>query len=80
MNDFPIGEISSSERLVTAAEVAEHLAVPVSWVRESTRSGAIPHVELGRYVRYRMSDIEAWIQSCSRPGRPISFRQPRGNF
>lgn len=37
-----------TDRLLTADEVAELLAVPVSWVRESTRSGAMPHVELGR--------------------------------
>ena len=28
--------------------VAELLAVPVTWTRESTRSGAIPYLELGR--------------------------------
>ena len=42
----------SGERLLTADEVASMLAVPVSWVRESTRSGAIPVVELGRDQRY----------------------------
>lgn len=40
-----------SERLLDAQEVAERLHVPVSWVRESTRSGAMPCVELGRYRR-----------------------------
>jgi hypothetical protein len=40
---------SVSERLLDATEVAEWLGVPVSWVRESTRSGAMPCVELGRY-------------------------------
>jgi excisionase family DNA binding protein len=47
-----------SDRLLTATEVAELLAVPVSWVRESTRSGAMPHVELGRYRRYHR-ELEA---------------------
>ena len=31
-----------TERLRIADEVAELLSVPVSWVRESTRSGAMP--------------------------------------
>jgi hypothetical protein len=31
-----------TERLLTADEVAELLSVPVSWVRESTRSGRSP--------------------------------------
>jgi excisionase family DNA binding protein len=66
-----------SDRLLTAAEVADLLAVPVSWVRESTRSGAIPHVELGRYKRYRLADVEKWLSSCSRPGRPIGLWKVR---
>ena len=48
--------------------------VPVSWVRESTRSGAIPVVELGRYRRYRQADVLAWLESCSRPGRPVALQ------
>lgn len=64
-----------SERLLTAKAVAEHLCVPVSWVRESTRAGALPHFQLGRYKRYRLSDVEAWLESCARPGRPIALRR-----
>ena len=64
-----------TERLLTAEEVAEHLAVPVSWVRESTRSGAMPHVRLGRYVRFDLDDVERWLEECKRPGRAISLRR-----
>jgi excisionase family DNA binding protein len=64
-----------SDRLLTADEVAELLNVPVSWVRESTRSGAMPCVELGRYKRYRRSDVEAWLELCSQPGRSIALRK-----
>jgi excisionase family DNA binding protein len=68
-----------SDRLLTAHEVAELLAVPVSWVRESTRSGAMPHVELGRYRRYRREDVERWLEECSRPGRPVLLRRVAGS-
>jgi excisionase family DNA binding protein len=64
-----------TERLLTADEVAEFLGVPVSWVRESTRSGAMPCVELGRYRRYRRDAVEAWLEECSKPGRPITLRR-----
>ena len=66
-----------TERLLNAEEVAKLLNVPVSWVRESTRSGAMPVVELGRYRRYRWEDVEAWLESCSRPGRPVRLRSVR---
>jgi excisionase family DNA binding protein len=64
-----------SDRLLDAGEVAALLSVPVSWVRESTRSGAIPVVELGRYRRYREADVLAWLESCSKPGRPVTMRR-----
>jgi len=41
-----------SERLLTATDVAELLAVPESWIREATRAGKLPHIHLGRYIRY----------------------------
>lgn len=48
--------------LMTAAEVAQLLGVPVSWVYEQSRHGRIPTVTLGRYRRYRRDAIEAWIE------------------
>jgi excisionase family DNA binding protein len=50
-------------RLVDAAEVAELLSVPVSWVREATRAGQLPCVTLGRYRRYDVDDVLAWVES-----------------
>jgi len=64
-----------TDRLLTAAEVAELLNVPVTWGRESTRSGAMPYIPLGRYRRYRESDVQAWLEECSRPGRPVALRR-----
>ena len=65
-----------NEPLMTAAEVAELLSVPVSWVRESTRSGAIPHIQLGRYVRYDHGEVLAWVESLKTGGGP-AFRRHR---
>ena len=47
--------------LLTAAEVAELLGVPTSWVYEQSRAGRIPTVRLGRYRRYRREAIEQWL-------------------
>jgi excisionase family DNA binding protein len=51
-----------SERLLTAKEVADLLAVPESWVREATREGRLPHLALGRYRRYEHTAIQAWLR------------------
>lgn len=66
---------SREDALLTAEQVAACLAVPESWVRSNTRSGAIPHLMLGRYPRYRWADVEAWLETCSIPGRVIQLRR-----
>jgi hypothetical protein len=53
-------------RLLTAAEVAELLNVPVSWVRETTRSDAMPHVSLACYKRYQAAAVEKWLEECAK--------------
>jgi excisionase family DNA binding protein len=53
--------------LMTAAEVAELLGVPVSTVREWGRNGTLPRVKLGRHVRFIRSHLEAAILDTERP-------------
>ncbi len=59
-----------NDRLLDAKEAAELLNVPVGWVREQTRAGRMPHVPLGRYRRYRESDLRAWLESLTNGGTP----------
>jgi excisionase family DNA binding protein len=44
-----------------AGRAAELLSVPPSWLLAQARKGAVPHVRLGRYVRFREADIEELI-------------------
>jgi excisionase family DNA binding protein len=65
-----------NERLLTATEVADLLAVPESWVREATREGRLPYLALGRYRRYERAAIEAWLaEQRGDPGRGLPVRQ-----
>jgi hypothetical protein len=50
---------AEKEPLVDAVALAKHLNTPTSWVRTETRAQRIPHLKLGRYLRYRISDVEA---------------------
>jgi excisionase family DNA binding protein len=47
--------------LMDAKRAAELLSVPPSWLLSQARKGAVPHVRLGRYVRFRESDVEELI-------------------
>jgi excisionase family DNA binding protein len=61
--------MNDDDKLLTAGEVADLIRVTRSWVYAETRRNAIPHLRLGRYVRYRRSAIEAWMQAVERgPG------------
>jgi len=57
---------AAADGLLTADEVAALLQVTCSWVYAETRKRRIPHLRLGRYVRYRRSAIEAWIEDVER--------------
>lgn len=48
---------TAPEPFVTVDEVAAVLGVKRSWVYEKTAAGAIPFVKIGRYNRYRISDV-----------------------
>jgi excisionase family DNA binding protein len=65
-----------TDRLLTAGEVAELLSVPERWVREHTRGGLIPHVRLGRYVRYDAADVVAWVDSQKQAGAAWRRHRP----
>jgi len=61
---------SSLDRLLTAKEVAPLLGVGVSTVYEWQRKGLIPYIRLpGHGVRFRASDLQAWIESRLVPGQ-----------
>lgn len=61
--------------LLTAVEVAERLRVTKFWVYAEVRAGRLPHVRLGRYVRFRAGAIDSWIEEIERGG---SARNGRG--
>lgn len=56
---------NGSDELMTVAEVAEALKVPVSWVYDRTRRGGkarMPNFKLGKYLRFRPVEIREWLQ------------------
>jgi excisionase family DNA binding protein len=54
------------DSLLRADEVAALLQVTKAWVYAETRAKRIPHVPLGRYVRYRRSAVLQWIAALER--------------
>ena len=46
--------------LLDSKDAAALLNVPASWVLAEARADRIPHVRLGRYVRFDTTELHAW--------------------
>jgi excisionase family DNA binding protein len=60
---------TSIERLLDIAELAEILSVPRSWIYKRLRTdgtGRLPGIKLGKYWRFRDSDIRDWLEKRPR--------------
>jgi excisionase family DNA binding protein len=59
-----------TDRLLTAREVAERLGFSPETVLRWTRAGDLPALRLGRSLRYRPADVDAWLElrSTADPG------------
>lgn len=53
------------ERLWTVPEIAEYLGVKTSWVYAKVIADEMPHVRVGRYVRFRVAEVDEWLMSAS---------------
>ena len=59
----------ANDPLLTVQEVAKICKVPVSWVYERARRRGverIPHVKLGKYLRFRWSTVQKWLETLNR--------------
>lgn len=45
--------------------LADYIQVNVSWIDKNLH--IIPHFKLGKYVRFRRSHIDKWVEGITRP-------------
>lgn len=57
------------EKLLTIPDLCERLALKPAFMRKLIFQKRIPTVRLGRCVRFKPSEIEAWIAERSTPAR-----------
>ena len=62
---LPETNLNLHYELLTVTDVAEILKVPISWVYDRTRRRGmerIPHIKLGKYLRFNASEVREWLQ------------------
>jgi excisionase family DNA binding protein len=52
-----------AENLVGIEEAARFLSVKVSWLYEQVRLGKVPSYRIGKFRRFRISELEAYLQA-----------------
>ena len=68
LNDKNRSSVREPERWLTAGQLSKHLGVPESWVRTEERLGRIPSVRFGKYVRFKLTDVERALADRQRQG------------
>jgi excisionase family DNA binding protein len=64
-----------NDQLLTAAQAATLLSVPEGYVGDLGRRGELPRVPFGKYVRFRLGDLRAWINRHHQPGVDCRHRR-----
>lgn len=54
---------STSVRLLRVEEIADALGVKASWVYGKVACHEMPCVRVGRYLRFRLEEVMAWLES-----------------
>jgi len=59
------------EPLLSAEEAAAHLRMHTKTIQKLARQGEIPCIPIGKYRRFRLTALDAWVRShenhCSQP-------------
>jgi excisionase family DNA binding protein len=67
--DSPQLQRDTGDELLTIDELAGLLKVPKSWIYAHTRPRSkirLPHVKLGKYLRFSEQDVRAFLQRLNR--------------
>ena len=62
-------------RLLTARQVADQLGLSTETVLAWVRAGKLPAFRLGRAIRFRETDLDAWLSSRAVGADTVGGRQ-----
>ena len=60
-------QAAQERALLTPEEVARHFQVNRQWVYERTCRSEIPHIKVGKYLRFQRQEIERWTEGMAVP-------------
>lgn len=70
---------TEGEALIGIEAAASFLSVKVSWLYEQVRLGRVPSYRVGKFRRFRVSELEAWLKDRhDGPPVPVAGGQGQG--
>ena len=72
-------QIGQPEALINDSEAAQFFGVHPKTVQRRARRGDLPHYRVGKYYRYKMSDLNDWLMlhSFGQINPPASTRKEK---
>jgi excisionase family DNA binding protein len=52
--------------LITIQKLQERTELPLSWLYAQTAAGKIPHLKLGKYLRFEPAAVDRWLEAHRR--------------
>jgi excisionase family DNA binding protein len=53
-----------TRRIVDIDGAAEHLTVTVRFLRTLVAERRIPHLKVGKFLRFDLDDLDTWLDTC----------------
>jgi excisionase family DNA binding protein len=54
------------KNLLTISEISSYLSIKRKTLYAKVESGEIPHYRIGHLIRFRLDEINAWLEGCRR--------------
>jgi excisionase family DNA binding protein len=65
--------ITTEDNLFTVITLALHLHVSEQWVYDRVSLNEIPYMKMGKFLRFRKSEIDKWLDKMKTPAiQPLS--------
>lgn len=62
MDNLNCSQQSGTEALLDVDGLAKALSIHKSWIYSKTRMGLIPCVRIGKYYRFYLTEVLAWLK------------------
>lgn len=66
-----------NENLLSIEELSKYLSIKPKTLYSKVESGEIPHYKIGHLIRFKKSEVEAWLERSRKIGKGVPIRARR---